>query len=96
MTHPGVSWSGPGYFDSNFGDEPLEAGIFTDDNGRLNAVIDVSNVEEVKGLEFDHVTVINPVDIIERSPLGINDLYVALTRATQTLTTIGEWPEEFA
>ncbi|WP_436405784.1 HelD family protein [Corynebacterium casei] len=76
-------------------DEPLEAGIFTDDNGRLNAVIDVSNVEEVKGLEFDHVTVINPVDIIERSPLGINDLYVALTRATQTLTIIGEWPEEF-
>ena len=27
MTHPGVSWSGEGYFDSNFGDEPLEAGF---------------------------------------------------------------------
>lgn len=27
MTHPGVSWSGPGYFDSNFGDEPLEDGF---------------------------------------------------------------------
>lgn len=27
MTHPGVRWSGPGYFDSNFGDEPLEAGF---------------------------------------------------------------------
>ena len=27
MTHPGMSWSGPGYFDSNFGDEPLEAGF---------------------------------------------------------------------
>ena len=25
MTHPGVRWSGGGYFDSNFGDEPLEA-----------------------------------------------------------------------
>ena len=24
MTDPGISWSGPGYFDSNFGDEPLE------------------------------------------------------------------------
>jgi len=24
MSHPGVNWSGPGYFDSNFGDEPLE------------------------------------------------------------------------
>jgi carotenoid 1,2-hydratase len=27
MTHPGVRWSGPGYFDSNFGDEPLEHGF---------------------------------------------------------------------
>jgi carotenoid 1,2-hydratase len=27
MTQPGVSWSGPGYFDSNFGDEALEAGF---------------------------------------------------------------------
>ncbi|MDO6416205.1 hydratase [Sphingomonas sp. BIUV-7] len=27
MTHPGISWSGAGYFDSNFGDEPLEEGF---------------------------------------------------------------------
>ena len=27
MTHPGVSWRGEGYFDSNFGDEPLETGF---------------------------------------------------------------------
>ncbi|WP_227698589.1 hydratase [Sphingomonas hengshuiensis] len=27
MTHPGMRWSGAGYFDSNFGDEPLEAGF---------------------------------------------------------------------
>src|SRR5690625_330364 len=74
---------------------PLDAGIFTDEGGRLNAIIDVSNVEEVKGLEFDHVTVVNPEEIINRSPLGVNDLYVALTRATQTLTIVGHWPEEF-
>ena len=29
MSHPGVTWSGEGYFDSNFGDEALEDG-FTD------------------------------------------------------------------
>lgn len=29
MVHPGVRWSGDGYFDSNFGDESLEEG-FTD------------------------------------------------------------------
>jgi carotenoid 1,2-hydratase len=27
MTHPGVSWSGEGYWDSNFGDEALEEGF---------------------------------------------------------------------
>ena len=27
MTHPDVAWQGEGYFDSNFGDEPLEAGF---------------------------------------------------------------------
>ena len=27
MTHPGVRWSGDGYFNSNFGDEPLEDGF---------------------------------------------------------------------
>jgi carotenoid 1,2-hydratase len=27
MSHPGMRWSGPGYFDSNFGDEPLEDGF---------------------------------------------------------------------
>ena len=76
-------------------DAQLTAGIFTDEAGRLNAIIDVSNVEEVKGLEFDHVTVVNPQEIIDRSPLGVNDLYVALTRATQTLTIVGQWPEQF-
>ena len=76
-------------------DAQLTAGIFTDEAGRLNAIIDVSNVEEVKGLEFDHVTLVNPQEIIDRSPLGVNDLYVALTRATQTLTIVGQWPEQF-
>nr|WP_199185993.1 ATP-binding domain-containing protein [Corynebacterium sp. J010B-136] len=83
------------FIDSDDAEGPLEAGIFTDEGGRLNAIIDVSNVEEVKGLEFDHVTVVNPEEIINRSPLGVNDLYVALTRATQTLTIVGHWPEEF-
>ena len=83
------------FIESSDAEGPLEAGIFTDEGGRLNAIIDVSNVEEVKGLEFDHVTVVNPEEIINRSPLGVNDLYVALTRATQTLTIVGHWPEEF-
>lgn len=47
-------------------------------------------VEEIKGLEFDHVIVVDPEGIIKESPQGLQDLYVALTRATQTLSVLGE------
>ena len=56
----------------------------------LTAVIDAENVGDMKGLEFDHVVVVEPGEIIEASPQGWQDLYVAVTRATQTLTVVGE------
>ena len=56
----------------------------------LTAVIDADNVAEMKGLEFDNVVVVNPSKIKEASPQGWQDLYVAVTRATQTLTVVGE------
>ncbi len=59
----------------------------------LEAVIDAGNVGDMKGLEFDHVTVRSPRKIVEASPQGWQDLYVAITRATQTLTVVGELPE---
>lgn len=59
-------------------------------DGRSSVVITAENVAEVKGLEFDHVTVVDPRSIIDASPQGWQDLYVAVTRATQTLTVIGE------
>ncbi|VFA95243.1 Helicase IV [Nocardia farcinica] len=45
----------------------------------------VLTVSEVKGLEFDTVLLVEPARIVEESPRGLNDLYVALTRATQRL-----------
>ena len=69
-------------------------GSFTDDEGRLHAVIDASNVEDIKGLEFDHVTVVEPQTIVDASPQGWQNLYVAVTRATQTLTVVDELPAE--
>ncbi|NBM20542.1 ATP-binding domain-containing protein [Streptomyces sp. GC420] len=42
-----------------------------------------------KGLEFDSVIVVAPERIRTGSPRGVNDLYVALTRATQRLGLIG-------
>lgn len=59
----------------------------------LVKVVDVENVGEIKGLEFDHVVVVDPQAIAAASPLGLQDLYVAVTRATQTLSIIGELPE---
>lgn len=62
----------------------------------LTAVIDAANVGEMKGLEFDHVVLVEPQNLVEASPQGWQDLYVAVTRATQTLTVIGEMPAELA
>lgn len=57
--------------------------------GGLAAVVTADSVGEVKGLEFDHVVVVDPDKIVNESPQGWQDLYVAVTRATQTLTLIG-------
>lgn len=38
-----------------------------------------------KGLEFDVVVVVDPEVVLERSPQGLQDLYVGTTRATQEL-----------
>ncbi|MGZ4612564.1 MAG: ATP-binding domain-containing protein, partial [Kineosporiaceae bacterium] len=50
--------------------------------------VDVLSVDEVKGLEFDGVTVVDPRAVVEGSARGVNDLYVALTRPTQRLTVL--------
>ncbi|MFI5802108.1 HelD family protein [Streptomyces sp. NPDC051561] len=44
--------------------------------------------QQAKGLEFDAVIVVEPELIRSGSPRGLNDLYVALTRATQQLGLI--------
>ena len=48
-------------------------------------VVSVLTVAEAKGLEFDGVVVVAPEEIVEESPRGWNDLYVAYTRATRRL-----------
>jgi superfamily I DNA/RNA helicase len=49
---------------------------------------------EAKGLEFDAVLVVDPAGIVEEGVRGLNDLYVALTRATRSLGVVhpGELP----
>jgi hypothetical protein len=50
--------------------------------------VEVLTVDDVKGLEFDGVTVLDPQAVVAESPRGVNDLYVALTRPTQRLTVL--------
>ncbi len=45
-------------------------------------------VPQAKGLEFDSVLIADPAGLLEASPRGRNDLYVALTRATQRVAVI--------
>lgn len=68
--------------------DPCDQSDGTDD-GRSSVIITQHNVSRIKGLEFDHVTVVDPQRIIDASPQGWQDLYVAVTRATQTLTVTG-------
>ncbi|MGY1745600.1 HelD family protein [Blastococcus sp. SYSU D00695] len=53
---------------------------------------------EAKGLEFDSVLLLDPQGVLDEGVRGRNDLYVALTRATQRLgvLTPGPLPAELA
>lgn len=56
----------------------------------LEAPVAVLTVGQAKGLEFDAVVVVDPAGILEQSPMGGQDLYVAVTRATRRLTVVYE------
>jgi DNA helicase IV len=49
----------------------------------------------VKGLEFDHVVVVEPAAIVAAEPRGLHRLYVVLTRAVSSLVVLhgGELPD---
>lgn len=45
-----------------------------------------------KGLEFDHIAVVEPTAIVEAEPQGLRRLYVVLTRAVSTLAVVHSRP----
>ena len=62
--------------------------VVLDSEPALDRPVVVLSVKQAKGLEFDSVLVADPARILADSPNGLNDLYVALTRATQRLGVI--------
>ena len=54
------------------------------DDPRLQVVTSL----EAKGMEYDGVLVVDPDSIVAESRSGVRTLYVALSRATQRLTTV--------
>jgi DNA helicase IV len=66
----------------------LPPGIVSSDSDTLGAPVSVLTVAGAKGLEFDTVVIVEPAVIVEESRRGLNDLYVALTRATQRLHVV--------
>jgi DNA helicase IV len=60
----------------------------------LTSPVVVLTVKQAKGLEFDCVLIADPARVLAESSRGLNDLYVALTRATQQVGVVhtGELP----
>ncbi|MBA8929849.1 DNA helicase IV [Kutzneria viridogrisea] len=58
----------------------------------LESPVVVLTVGQSKGLEFDAVLLVDPQGVLDESPRGLNDLYVALTRATQRLGVLHTGP----
>ncbi len=54
----------------------------------LDAPVAVIDATEAKGLEFDHVIVVEPQKLVHPDRAGLRLLYVTITRATQTLTVV--------
>ncbi|MFJ9108787.1 HelD family protein [Streptomyces sp. NPDC102283] len=60
--------------------------------GRAREAVSVLAAAQVKGMEYDHVLVVEPANIADRGPAGLRQLYVALTRSTQSLTVLHTVP----
>jgi DNA helicase IV len=68
--------------------EPAEEAEECDEDGRVTLL----PASLAKGLEYDHVIVVEPDEIVRAEPRGLNRLYVVLTRAVSRLTLVHHAP----
>lgn len=59
-----------------------------DGRSTLERAVTVLDPPTSKGLEFDSVVILEPTDIVESGPQGLNELFVASTRTTQRLAFV--------
>lgn len=65
-----------------------EAGVATGGPGELGARVAVLGAGVAKGLEYDHVVVVEPAAIVAAEGRGLHRLYVVLTRAVSRLDVV--------
>jgi DNA helicase IV len=70
---------------------PAELRVDVETGSAFEDGVPLLTPREAKGLEFDHVIVVEPALIAEREQ-GLRELYVALTRPTQTLVVVHSRP----
>lgn len=71
-----------------FGDEVPEIRAALPGGERATVI----TAAEAKGLEFDHVVLVEPAEVAARAPGGHGLLYVALTRCTRSLVIVHSGP----
>ena len=69
-----------------------DVGAVADSPEALDAPVGVFDAMDAKGLEFDHVVVVEPAELVEADRAGLRMLYVTLTRATQDLAVVHARP----
>ena len=73
-------------------DALADIGAVADSVDALDAPVAVLDAVEAKGLEFDHVVVVEPARLVPPGAVGLRLLYVALTRATHRLAIVHAGP----
>lgn len=66
----------------------LDVGAVSTSADALDAPIAVLDPTSAKGLEFDHVIVVEPAQLVSADRAGLRLLYVTITRTTKTLTVV--------
>jgi DNA helicase IV len=69
-------------------DALADVGAQADTADALDAPVAVLDPTSAKGLEFDHVVVVEPARLVRADRAGLRLLYVTITRTTRTLTIV--------